>query len=198
MHAHANQRVDLYMHTYVHVQVDAYVVENVDVYTCVQVYLPRPRIYDQVEQQSSRSPQKYILCLPGLQEYLKQWPNNFSKEPKWLYLRLVRAAAAPSSGSQSMRRAHCCGLLGGLWCIWANSRTVAVLPEREEVRSHSAAFRCSWQALGHQVWTSAYKTSDLFAWLLRQKKLKLGAEGSQGLLAVYMLQGDFLWASSFW
>ncbi|CAE7721732.1 PKD2, partial [Symbiodinium necroappetens] len=30
-----------------------------------------------------------------------------------------------------------------------------------------------YEALGHQIWTPAYKTSDLFSWMLRHKKTKL-------------------------
>ncbi|CAE7233530.1 PKD2 [Symbiodinium natans] len=37
-----------------------------------------------------------------------------------------------------------------------------------------------YEALGHQIWTSAYKTSDLFPWLLRHKKSKQGGLAQDG------------------
>ena len=42
------------------------------------------------------------------------------------------------------------------------------------------------QALGHQIWTPAYKTSDLFAWMLRHKKTKFEPKESIKGRVVFM------------
>ncbi|CAE7255339.1 PKD2, partial [Symbiodinium pilosum] len=85
----------------------------------------------------------------------KEDVSNISELPVWLFHGMKDRTVDPD-GSMLLWQA-----LGG------------------KVRSKAKLRITTYEALGHQIWSSAYKTSDLFSWLLRQKKPKPNLAGDE-------------------